>query len=73
MNNSEIPSLWGVKGLNEAEQRAVRGGALPGGRAQCIRQAISNYVSNRRNNNDSRSNLLNNLRNEISNCVNGSN
>lgn len=60
--------IWGVKGLNEAEQRDVRGGALANNRAQCIRSAIQSYSQARRNNSDTRGSLLNQLLFQIANA-----
>lgn len=63
------PSLWGVQGLNEAEQREVRGGGhSAGSRAQCIRDHIRSYASARRGG-GSRPSQLASLLSDIANCT----
>lgn len=63
------PSLWGVQGLNEAEQREVRGGGhSAGSRAQCIRDHIRSYAAARRSGSGTRSSQLASLLTEIANC-----
>lgn len=66
MANNELNPMWGVVGLNEAEQRQVRGGQH-WTRARCIRQAQATYVSRIRSG-VSRASARQSLLNDLAQC-----